>query len=433
MDKSSKLIPSNIIAQCDEAIATLEDSNRCLLNVMSNVAQFTEDTSIQSEAFDAMRQQIENYCVVINLMRSANLADIEDYNQLKGMVGSENLDGAMILEQLEEAKRQRQESLNFLEECSSNSSATNDATRENNLQLKRECEQLIATDEQIISELEAKIEFYDNVDCKSGALFFNGKEMRNNATTILNEISKSSVVNGKYTSISTDKVNGMVNQMDPSTLNRYNNLAYTMYPDDETTVEKNVFEKDVINEYVFGVGAGVSLEQGVEYSYSAYKRSDPVDGSFDNGSRDLSIGNVTLTLGASGGILDENNAIAPSINETVEVEMSYFDYNSTSEVAGVEVEKSVSVGNLKGSLNNGVDIGRDGKLDLNIENGISMSALDVDAAGSLETGDFVFEYSIDSEFLSVGIGGEGDGLFDWLPEFKICDFDGIDFSITKKN
>ena len=36
----------------------------------------------------------DNFFNIINMVRSVNLADIDDYNALKAMVGSEELDGA---------------------------------------------------------------------------------------------------------------------------------------------------------------------------------------------------------------------------------------------------------------------------------------------------------------------------------------------------
>lgn len=48
----------------------------------------------------------DNFFNIINMVRSANLADIDDYNALKAMVGSEELDGAKLFERLDEAKRQ---------------------------------------------------------------------------------------------------------------------------------------------------------------------------------------------------------------------------------------------------------------------------------------------------------------------------------------
>ncbi len=48
----------------------------------------------------------DNFFNIINMVRSVNLADIDDYNVLKAMVGSEELDGAKLFERLDEAKRQ---------------------------------------------------------------------------------------------------------------------------------------------------------------------------------------------------------------------------------------------------------------------------------------------------------------------------------------
>ena len=61
MDKSSKLIPSDIKSQCDAAISALQDNNDALIKTLFSVDTFMMDTSIQSDAFDVMRNQISNY------------------------------------------------------------------------------------------------------------------------------------------------------------------------------------------------------------------------------------------------------------------------------------------------------------------------------------------------------------------------------------
>ena len=144
MDKSSKLIPDDIKAQCDAAISALQENNNSLIKTLLSIDTFMMDTSIKSAAFDSMRNQINNYFNGINMTRSANLADIDDYNTLKSMVGSEELDGAKLLEMLEEAKRQKETTLANLSDANNlASTSTDDNTKQHAKKQAQNYENLI--------------------------------------------------------------------------------------------------------------------------------------------------------------------------------------------------------------------------------------------------------------------------------------------------
>ena len=186
MDRSSKLIPSSMASQCDVAINQLNENNKALLDALLSIDTFMNDKSILSKAFDAMRNQMSNFFTAINLLRSANLADIEDFQKLKGMLGDEELDGAKLLDMLEEAERQRASAIESLNETiiskdSSVKTYSNSVTRS--------FEELSVLDTAMINSIQAKIDFYDAADSQSAALFSTGANIRKTAMAVLNEIS----------------------------------------------------------------------------------------------------------------------------------------------------------------------------------------------------------------------------------------------------
>lgn len=199
MDKSSKLIPNDIIAQCNAAISALQDNNDSLIKTLFDIDTFMMDTSIQSSAFDSMRMQIKNFFNIINMVRSANLADIDDYNSLKSMVGSEELDGAKLLEQLDEAKRQV--AAFKAKMCDINSlisSTLENNTRQYARKQVQNYDHLIGLDQSMIDEIQKKIDFYDEVDSKSARLFTTGANIRKTALAMMGEMSKSTISGGRY-------------------------------------------------------------------------------------------------------------------------------------------------------------------------------------------------------------------------------------------
>lgn len=103
MQRSDYLNPQDMRGQCAKAIKCMEADCRALEIVGKSIGDFAEDPEIESEAFDAMALQLEDYRTVIEAMRIANVTDSADFQSLSGLVGNEVLDGENIFCQMENA------------------------------------------------------------------------------------------------------------------------------------------------------------------------------------------------------------------------------------------------------------------------------------------------------------------------------------------
>lgn len=99
MNENSYLNPADIRAQCDAAINRLEEDNRATGIIEKNIMAFCTESSLAGKAFEALRQQMLDYIIVLQAMRRANQADIDDFRFLKLMVMGQELNGGIILEQ----------------------------------------------------------------------------------------------------------------------------------------------------------------------------------------------------------------------------------------------------------------------------------------------------------------------------------------------
>lgn len=104
MDWSSKLRPQLIKNQCLSAKNIMVQDNASLNIVESSLDQFVTDNDLNSESFGALKQHMSDYKLILSSMRRANEEDIIDYDNLHSKVGDEELDGALILEQMEKAQ-----------------------------------------------------------------------------------------------------------------------------------------------------------------------------------------------------------------------------------------------------------------------------------------------------------------------------------------
>ena len=87
MNENSYLNPANMKAQCDAAITKLENDNEATYLLENKLTAFQEDTQVKSEAFDALKLQMEDCKTVLQTMRTANECDIRDFRFLKIAVG----------------------------------------------------------------------------------------------------------------------------------------------------------------------------------------------------------------------------------------------------------------------------------------------------------------------------------------------------------
>ena len=82
MQRGDYLNPADMRGQCAQALKRMEEDCRALETVVRSIADFAEDKEIESEAFDGLAQQLEDYETVIEAMRIANVADRADFQSL---------------------------------------------------------------------------------------------------------------------------------------------------------------------------------------------------------------------------------------------------------------------------------------------------------------------------------------------------------------
>lgn len=115
MTENDYLNPIAIKEQCDAAISRLERDNTALDIVECSLDAFINDEEIKSVAYDALKQQINDYKTLLQAMREANNVDMLDFTMLKSYVGDEVLDGSNILTQKKAALNAKNNDENMAE------------------------------------------------------------------------------------------------------------------------------------------------------------------------------------------------------------------------------------------------------------------------------------------------------------------------------
>ncbi|MBQ6996526.1 MAG: hypothetical protein IJN64_18890 [Lachnospiraceae bacterium] len=80
MTENSYLNPTDIKNQCSKATINLNKDNESIAVAEASMDLFINDSEIKGDAFDALKQQINDYKVVIQALRSANDSDIADFD-----------------------------------------------------------------------------------------------------------------------------------------------------------------------------------------------------------------------------------------------------------------------------------------------------------------------------------------------------------------
>lgn len=74
--------------QCIRIIQNMEDDNETIEAVRRNLKNFMEDEEIQSEAFAALKQQMADYLLILDVMQGANNLDIQECQVVCAIVQS---------------------------------------------------------------------------------------------------------------------------------------------------------------------------------------------------------------------------------------------------------------------------------------------------------------------------------------------------------
>lgn len=198
MNENSYLNPADIKNQCDAAIRNLEQNNQATQLTGWNLDLFIGDSQLESEAFAALKQQMEDYKTVLQTIRMANQCDIEDFQFLKMVVGNQELDGNVILEQKDIAMSAKKSDEEKVEKYRKKANSTNSATLRLNYSMKVAHYRVMAEiDQRLYDAWQEKQNMYDGIEGLTAGLFERSAAMRATVENALTSI-RGAFQNGVY-------------------------------------------------------------------------------------------------------------------------------------------------------------------------------------------------------------------------------------------
>lgn len=198
MNENSYLNPADIKNQCDAAIGNLEKNSQATHLTEWNLNLFIGDSQLESEAFLALKQQMEDYKTVLQTIRTANQCDIEDFRTLKLAVGFQELQGSVILEQMNNAMMAKKSDEEKVEKYRKKANATNSVTLRINYTTKvAHYRTLAEIDQKLHDEWQKKEYMYDGIEMLTSGLFERGAAIRATIESALSSIT-GSFQNGVY-------------------------------------------------------------------------------------------------------------------------------------------------------------------------------------------------------------------------------------------
>jgi len=209
MDSSSYLDPSTIKSQCDAAIALLQQDNDSLGIAENSITAFSNNSEIKSQSFEGLKQQLADYKTISGAIKLANESDIYDYESLKGKVGDEILDGAVILEQKNNADSARIRNEDLAATYNSYASHNTDVVLGMHYKLMAGFYTTLAScNKGLFDKWVEKEEKYDQIENDTSGLLKASESIRATIQTGIAEMSKAFVMGGyKPVMISTWRTN----------------------------------------------------------------------------------------------------------------------------------------------------------------------------------------------------------------------------------
>ena len=414
MDKSSKLIPSKIKTQCESAIKMLMEDNEKLIGISNSIDTFVNERSIVSVAFSSLKDQMSNFTYAVNTMKMANEADIEAYRALSNMVGDEELDGAVLLEQLEEAQKSKkasEEKVASYRTILSNTNAAGAFYDYNNTALKK-YEQLISADDAIIKKIQEKIDFYDNVDANSAGLFGEGQALRAAAISAMGEINKSNILNNTY-NVQNPKAVQDIAMSQYSLTSAQAGKSGDAQGNGEFISEYNYMNGKVGKKAEYDLNKKQAyLKYKAEGGYAAYyggyhyNNGEGVDASIGN-----SIGKVEGEAQIKANAFDKDGNFRPEATLSLGGEMNYYEVSGSMKLGNentyskTTVEGNVGVLEAKGTMKAEVDEDGSG-YDVELGGELRASVFSGEVKQNFNIYGYELEITAEGNALSAGVKGE---------------------------
>lgn len=198
MTENSYLNPTDIKNQCSKATINLNKDNESIAVAEASMDLFINDSEIKGDAFDALKQQINDYKVVIEALRSANDSDIADFNTLSNSVGDEVLDGRNILSQKNAARVAKESHVSSAQHYEREADNAYWPWMSWYYSAKASYYWSLAdSDQRLYDKWQAKEDAYDNIESATCNLFSASTGTRSAAVSAMNSIA-GAFVDGTY-------------------------------------------------------------------------------------------------------------------------------------------------------------------------------------------------------------------------------------------
>lgn len=186
MREDSYLNPAAIKSQCSLATSHLEKDNESIRAAENSLEAFIQEEEIKGDAFDALKQQLQDYTGIFQAARSANDSDIADFKTLSGAVGEEVLIGGNILSQQRTALRFEEEYLSMARENEARADSTKFFWMEAYYRLMAwRYRDFAEGSRKLYEKWKAKEEAYDAIENATAGLFLAGGGIRDAACSSL--------------------------------------------------------------------------------------------------------------------------------------------------------------------------------------------------------------------------------------------------------
>lgn len=213
MDRNSYLNPGNLTAKCNDAANLLRRDIDDCEKMRSNLKYVINDRTLQGEAIEAVKENLNLYFSIIDANISADQEDLKDLETLKGLLaGQEVLDGSFICDAYDAAQRNKNDADSKAAEARRDEANYRPSWyfvegvgwvegEYNNpyTGIAQHYEEIARNQAHIMDIFQRKKDAYDRIEASSAGLFSAGNEIRNTVHSKLTGIREN-----KKTSISID-------------------------------------------------------------------------------------------------------------------------------------------------------------------------------------------------------------------------------------
>ncbi|MBD5511482.1 MAG: hypothetical protein HDR08_09565 [Lachnospiraceae bacterium] len=191
MTEYSYYNPVCIYEQSKEAVQKLTYSNYQIEGIKKILNTIIEDEKLQGEAYKALKEQMQNYILILDATVMANENDIADFYALSRFTNCETLEGNIIITMMEQALADKASDEMRADICDN---AANNAVwfgeewyyREK----ARHYRKLVNNDQKRYEQWKSKMDLYDNIEYETSQLFTKSVTYREVVSKAINGIMK---------------------------------------------------------------------------------------------------------------------------------------------------------------------------------------------------------------------------------------------------